>query len=640
LDTGKNNTRSAFTCCAITAVLVFLVFGRTLHFASLTYDDDHCVFNNRVVMQGLTPKSIAWAFTHAELGNWIPLTTISHMLDSYLFGIQPWGHHLTNVLLHAVTAILLVLFVREIGGSIAVSFFIGSIFAVHPLRAESVAWIAERKDVLSGMFFMIALLTYVRFTENRSIKWYFATLTALALGLMSKPMLVTTPVVMLLLDYWPLRRLGGGKALISILVEKVPLFALSGAAAVATMITQSNAHAINGSLDLVSKLSNAVVSYFVYIRQMLVPYRLVAFYPETAHHKSLTIALVLVAVGVSTVAWVQRHRRPYLIVGWLWFIVMLLPVSGIIKAGAQAHADRFTYLPQIGLYIVIGWAAAELISRRPELQRPLAIVGSCIIVTLAACCYQQTGYWQDGETLWAHTIECIPPNFFAEMDLGTAIDQKGRLTEAIPHYQNALRLNPDFADAHNNYGSALMRMGDLTEAAAHYETALRIAPTLAEAHFNYAILCDMQGKTSEAISRYEKAIKFDPDYPGAQYNLANDYLKEGRLPEAALHFREVLEIDPKNASAHLNLANTLVEEGKITESLVQYEAALKSDPSKPLIYYNFGLVLARQGRMSDALQQLHHALTIALAHQNSQLADAARAKIEAVEATMGTSTPR
>ena len=421
--------------CIFLAAITWLVFGQTLRHEFVNYDDDEYVFKNAQVARGLTLEGIVWAFTHVHSANWHPLTWISHMLDCQFYGLNPGGHHLTNVLLHAATAILLFLVLRQMTGTFWRSAFVAAVFAIHPLRVESVAWVAERKDVLSGLFFMLTIGAYVRYARAPwSPLRYGLVVLLFALGLMCKPMLVTMPFVLLLLDYWPLNRFATlqGQAEHTnirrrLILEKLPLLGLGLASCVVTLFAQRDSMAPVAKISLPLRLGNAVVAYVDYLREMFWPADLAVLYPweEARLGVSNTVGAIVLLAGISAGVFVLRRRR-YLVTGWLWYLVMLGPVIGILQVGNQARADRYTYLPQIGLYLLLTWGAADLCARWRYRRLLLASLSGIILVALIFSARAQASYWQDSETLWSHALACTTDNIIAEGNLGQACYAKGK----------------------------------------------------------------------------------------------------------------------------------------------------------------------------------------------------------------------
>src|SRR5438067_1618274 len=535
-----------FGICISLAVLTWVVFGQLLQYDFINYDDPRYVYENTNITKGLTIGGIAWAFTHIHSMNWHPLTTISHMLDCQLYGLKPGAHHFTNVLLHSIVAILLLLVLQRMTGgpsgtgSIWRSAFVAAVFAIHPLRVESVAWIAERKDVLSGVFFMLTLLTYFRYVRVRSIGHYLTVLFMFALGLMCKPMLVTLPFVLLVLDYWPLGRIRGQKSdvsghenLVMLVVEKIPLVGLSAISSVVTFLAQRGAVGWTEQLPVLARINNAVVTYAAYMWQMLWPVKLAVFYPHPESRLPLweIILCLLLLIGITAAAVVLRKQRPYFITGWLWYLGMLVPVIGIVQVGSQARGDRYTYLPHVGLYLLVTWAMTDLSVSWRHRRAILGIAAATIIIVLAWYASVQTSYWKNSESLWSHTLAVTEgnatarsrynhDNALAHNNLGNALEQKGLLDEAMFHYRKAVELSPDYADAEYNLGRALFRKGQIDEAIACWQKTLSIHPDDADAHANLGDALLRKGLVRDAAAHYERSLEIAPRSPAILNSLA------------------------------------------------------------------------------------------------------------------------
>jgi hypothetical protein len=477
--------RAVFGICIFLLGAVWLVFGQTLGHGFVNYDDDRYVYANPQVIQGLSLKGIEWAFTHSVMANWHPLTVISHMLDCQLYGLHAGGHHLTNILLHAATAILLFLVLREMTGALWRSAFVAAVFAVHPLRVESVAWVAERKDVLSGLFFMLTLGAYVRYVHKPpSVGRYLTVMFVFALGLMCKPMLVTVPFVLLLLDYWPLNRFGAVANRLSVvwklIIEKIPLVALSVAVGIVTLLVQQHDTAVTVS----ERINNALVSYAAYCGQMFYPVRLAVLYPYPANGLPMgeVIPALLLLIAVSAGAFYWRQKRPYFLVGWLWYLGMLVPVIGLaLQVGAQSRADRYTYLPQIGLYLLLTWTVVELTARWRSRRWILGGGAVIVLAVLIVCARTQTSYWRDSKSLWEHTLACTSDNSLACNNLAWLLAtlgpaEGGNPARAVVLAQRACELtgNND-ANSLDTLAVAYAAAGRFNDAMAATQTAMTLA---------------------------------------------------------------------------------------------------------------------------------------------------------------------
>jgi len=545
--------------CLFLALAVWAVFGQTLHH-SFVYDDRGYVYENPAITNGLHWKGVVWAFTHSHGANWHPLTTLSHMLDCQLFGLNPRGHHLTNVLLHTASVLLLFLVLRKMTGALWRSAFVAAVFAIHPLGVESVAWVAERKDVLSGLFFMLTLWAYWRYTQKQPARSrsffsfvispaYWLALLLFALGLMSKPMLVTLPFVLLLLDYWPLGRFArdGSRFTIGRLAcEKIPFLLLTAADSMATVWAQHGANAIMSGqvLDVGSRMGNALISYASYLGQMIYPAGLVVLYPHPGNRLSVwRVGLsLLVLIFISAGVLVGRRKWPYAVVGWLWYLGMLVPVIGLVQVGVQARADRYTYLPQIGLYLLVAWGLEDLMRGWRGRKIVLGIAGGLALGGLAVAAHVQTAYWTDNIRLWRRAVDVNAHNALAHDSLGVALGDQGQIDEAIGQFHEAIRLVPDHAEFHFNLGIALAQQGKLVEAVQHFEQALQLKPEYADASEGLGTALAQQGKLAEAVRHFERALQLEPDDAGAHNNLAVALVGQGKSAEALPHFQQALNL--------------------------------------------------------------------------------------------------
>ncbi|MEY2481408.1 MAG: protein O-mannosyl-transferase [Verrucomicrobiota bacterium] len=526
-------------CFGLIAITWF-VFGQTRTFPFINYDDPEYIFEVPEINHGLTSHGLAWAFTNLPSPNWYPLTNISHMVEARFYGMNAGGYHLTNVILHTMAAILLALFLWQSTGALWRSAFVAALFAIHPLRVESVAWVVERKDVLSGVFFMLTLIAYVAYARRPGLVRYALVVVSLACGLMSKPMLVTTPIVLLLLDHWPLRRDVDLRVWPRLVLEKLPLLVLSAASCATTIFAQTVARSSAAQVVLIPRLKNAVVSTVEYLKEMIWPIDLAVFYPlpRVPPNVWLVMMCAVILIALSAAAFFLHRKHPYILIGWLWFLGMLAPVMGIVQAGMQSHADRFTYLPQIGLYVVIAWSATHFTKRFAKQREILALAGIVVLTALALTARAQTTYWRDSETLWEHTIVVTKDNSFAHASLADLLLRRGRWDEAISHSKEALKVQPRDADAHNNLGLTLLQKGDETGAAAEFKESLAIDPGHMNAAPNLAWI--LATSSNPAVRNGPKAVELAEQvsqragHPNAMVlrTLAASYAECGRFREA------------------------------------------------------------------------------------------------------------
>jgi Tfp pilus assembly protein PilF len=546
-STEKPPWLSTLVICFGLTSLIWLVFGQTLGHQFVAYDDQNYVYENPIVNGGFTANGLRAAFTKSYSSNWHPLTTLSHMLDCQLYGLDPAGHHFTSVLLHTGAALLLFLFLRAMTRRTWATAFVAALFAIHPLRVESVAWVAERKDVLSACAFMSTLGLYFRYSVAPSAARYLAVMGTFALGLMAKPMLVTTPLLLLLLDYWPLRRLQRSGVL-----EKIPLLLLSVASGIATLLAQKSVVDYTEATPLMSRLANASTATVTYIWQMFWPLNLTVIYPRPPDGFTTGTVLFSIAllVLITAVTIILRKSRPYLIVGWLWYLVCLSPTLGLIPVGLQAHADRYTYLPEIGLYIALTWLAGDLLSRTPGGKRACALVAAAVVVVLTSLAWKQTSTWQNTETLWQHALAVSADNAVAHNNLALFDVERGRLDDAIVHYERALAIIGDreihsqvsAALLHNNLGLAFSRKGSEDQAAAQYRKAIALRDDFADAHTNLATLLLAKGSFAEAIEHYRRAVSLPPEDAASHAHLAIALRRAGQTAEAMKEYRRALEL--------------------------------------------------------------------------------------------------
>ena len=574
---AKERRITAGVCVGL-VVLVWIAFSQAIHFGFVNYDDDVYVYKNVNVTNGLTRSGVHWAFTHVHSSNWHPVTWLSHMLDCQFYGLNAGGHHFTNILIHTVTVLLLFLVLRQMTGFIWRSAFVAAVFAIHPLRVESVVWIAERKDVLSGLFFMLTLAAYAWYARSeRSLSRYFLVVITLSLALMAKPMAVTLPFILLLLDCWPLKRIKppqGDSIRRRCLLEKLPLLALSTVICAITLSAQKDAVS---PLPLSLRFANGAVSCTVYLRQMIYPSGLVALYPfpeQGLPGWAIVIACFLL-IGISIVVIATCQKRPWLLFGWLWYLGMLVPVIGILQVGAQAHADRYTYLPQIGLTLALTWAIAEIGGRWRRYLPLLAGASVAIVAVLTLCARRQTTFWNDSISLWTRAVAFTSNNIVAQNNLGNALLEKGRLDQAIGHFQEARRLKPLDAKAAFNLGNAFIEKGDLHHGIANLSEAVLLDPDYAEAQINLGGAFLKTGRVDEAIAHFQNALRIEPTQVAAWDDLGYAYLQQAAADKATACFEKALQLDPEQPVTQNNIANALMQTGKVEEAIAHYQKALR-----------------------------------------------------------------
>jgi protein O-mannosyl-transferase len=591
--------------CVALAAAVVVVYAPVRDFDFVSLDDPGYVFDNATVKAGLTWDGLRWAFAGFHSSNWHPLTWLSLMLDAELFGTAPRGFHLVNVGLHALDAVLLFLALRLLSDALWPPAAVAALFALHPLHVESVAWVTERKDTLSGVFFMLALLAYGWYARRPSPPRSAAVFAALGLGLLCKPMLVTLPFVLVLLDYWPLGRWQAGRApAVRLLIEKLPLLGLVVAASIVTVFAQRSRGAVASldTLPLAPRLANAVITPVVYLRKMLWPVDLAVAYPHPALIASDAAgALVLPAllsalflVGVSLLALWLARARPYLLVGWLWYLGMLVPVSGVMQAGMQAMADRYAYLPLIGIYIAVAWTVRDAALRWPRTRPLLAAAAALLLVLGIRATRAQLDSWRDSVTLWEHALAVTRDNSFAHTNLAAVLMAMGRPAEAAPHYEAALRIWPANPTALTGLGSLYGQQGRLDDAADLHRRALAAMPDNPVVLANLGAVLFQLGRVDEAAGYFERAVQQEPDYAMAQSNLGAVYARQGRLDLAAEHLQRAAVLNPQSASAHTNLGIVLAQQGRLAEAAAQLEAALRIQPS-PEVERALRTIQARMG---------------------------------------------
>ena len=649
--------------CLFIAVSTFAVYLQIQDHDFINFDDPVFVTENLKLREGLTRENVIWAFTNTSDANWIPITWISHFLDYKFFGLNPGGHHLTSLLLHIANALILFLVFVRITGALWQSAFVATLFALHPFNIESVAWAAERKNVLSTFFWMLTLGTYTYYVRKPDVKRYLLVALCFSLGLMSKPMLVTLPFVLLLLDYWPLKRLKirnksenvSAENQINfyrLILEKLPLLIISVGSSFATYIIQKNAGAVYSSelLPLQTRIINTLVSYVKYLEMMLWPKKLSILYlhsmPAFPLWKGLVCAVVLVSITFVVMQRIQR--KPYLAVGWFWYLGTLVPVIGLIQVGAQAMADRYAYVPLIGIFIIAAWGIPELCLKLRQKEKVLIILAGLYIPTLMAVTWSQVSHWKNSITIFEHAIRVtdskhpdfslthklladalrdkgltekaisyyktaisLNPNHSGVYNnLGNALRSKGLTEEAISHFKTAISLNPNYFGTHNDFGNALLDKGLTEEAISHFKTAISLNPNYYILHKNLGIALLDIGLKEEAISSFTTAIHLKPDFASAYDNLGVVLFSEGRIDEAIPHFQKAIQLKPDFALAYDHMGSVMFALGKFDEAISLYKVAIQLKPDLDQAYNNLGNALSRQGKIDEAISHFQKAIQL------------------------------
>ncbi len=613
--------RTALLCVAL-ALVIAVVYRPVQRQQFINMDDEVYVTENPHVLNGLTWESVRWAFATRRATHWLPVTWLSHMLDCQLFGVNAGAHKLVNVAFHIASTLLLFLVLKRATSAVWPSVFVAAVFALHPLRVESVAWVAERKDVLSMFFWMLALAAYVRYVERPGVGRYLWIVLLFVLGLMAKPMVVTLPFVLLLFDFWPLGRTPWAAPVrpgVSrcdpkrLILEKLPLFVLAMVSTVTQVwVTQSVGSIVSrGTIPIGLRVSNALMSYGRYLGKMLWPQDLAVLYPFPASWPPSDVAaMVLLLVCVSAMVARAAKRQPYLVVGWLWYLGTLVPVIGLVQVGLQSMADRFTYIPSVGILIGVAWGAADAMAAR-LLPRIAAIAGAVVVVAACAVATRvQLQYWKDSVTLFEHALAVTGDNYLAQSNLGVALCNQGRVEEGAQHLLEAIRLYPNSAYAHQHLGRACFLLGRIPEAFDHLRKAVALDPASAAAHNNLGVALMKEGQLKEAAAEFAKAVRLQPDYALARIALGGVLVSLGRTEEALLQLHEALRLRPDSADAHINLGFALAAQGRFSEAIPHYEQALRLKPGYPEAYNYWGVALRSQGQLAPAIVQFVEAVRL------------------------------
>ncbi len=563
--------------------LVLATFSGVAGAGFLNYDDPDYITENPHVREGITGDGVRWAMSSLFAANWHPLTWVSHMVDVELFGLAPGPHHLMSVAYHGLATLLLFgALARLCGGTkeaIQRAAAVAALFAVHPLHVESVAWIAERKDVLSTTFWMATLIVYARYIERPRTGRYLLVCAGLVLGLAAKPMLVTLPFVLLLLDFWPLGRWTNGTRR-RIIIEKLPLIGLAAASSAITVVAQRSAGAVRdvAAIGFVDRIANAAISYWTYLAKAVWPVNLAAFYPFGSPSLAIAVLAAGGLVAVSALVFIKRRSVPFVFVGWFWYVGTLVPVIGLVQVGNQAMADRYTYVPLIGIFVAIAWGLPELLRRWQTPRLILPVATAIVVAVLVPVARAQVATWHDSETLWKHAVAATEDNYFAHGALGAALEARQDHDGAEREFEAALRLKPDLADVHNDLGSQLAARGRLDAALPHFRQAVALDPRFAEARHNLGMALWQTAAVPEAITQFSEALRINPDLPRTHTALGRILAANGRIADALPHFLAAARLAPDALEMQYNAALALATVGRKDEARLYLRAALALDP--------------------------------------------------------------
>ena len=618
--------------CILLVIATFIAYMQVLKYGFITsFDDTKYLTSNWHIKAGLTKESIVWAFSTSYAANWHPLTWLSHMLDYELYGMEPFGHHLTSLIFHITNTVLLFGVLLKMTGALWRSALVAILFALHPLNVESVAWVAERKNVLSTFFLLLTLWAYVKYVDKKNAGNYLLVVLFLALGLMSKPMLVTLPFVLLLLDFWPLKRFSKVRPT-RLFLEKVPLFILIIGSCVATFIAQRSGGAMRSSefSSLYFRIANALVSYFEYLRNMLWPSGLSVFYPHPGNALPIWKPLACTIVLVIVTIWVVKgiRRAPYRAVGWFWYLGTLVPVIGIVQVGEQAMADRYTYVPLIGIFIVIAWSLPEQIKTGKE--KLLPILSGIVISLLIALTWIQVSHWKNSITLFKHAINVTDNKYpgvaTIHAFLGDAYHREGELGIAISEFKKSLDLDPTNLYGLNNLAATLAEQGNLKEGLGYAQKLSRLQPDYTPGLITMGNILEETGKLDQAQIYYEQVLERDSDSFDNYLNLANILYRKGNLEGAISHYKKVITLNPNLLEAHYNLGNIFGQLGQPIDAKNEFEQAIRCDKNQPMPHYGLGVIELQAGNYLKAIEAFEQALRL-----NPELDQARRFLAQAIE---------
>jgi Tfp pilus assembly protein PilF len=649
MDSVKKR-RIEIVICLFLCAACLVVYLQLINCDFVNYDDELYLTKNQHIQAGVTLKSVIWAFTTGYASNWHPLTWLSHMLDFKLYGLNPMGHHWTNLQIHIANTLLLFFVLQLMTGAILRSAFVSGLFAIHPLHVESVAWIAERKDVLSTFFWMLSMYAYVGYVRNPEKKrCYIVLIILFALGLMAKPMIATLPFVLLLLDFWPLSRfqsiiheqkINVFQAFRTLVWEKTPLFVLTAISCGITFFVQQHGGAVASieALPLKARAANAIASYINYIGKMIWPLHLAVLYPLRDWNPGQVLISGVLLLLISTLAVRTWHRHPYFLVGWLWYLGTLIPVIGLVQVGAQRMADRYTYIPLIGLFIIIAWAMPDILCKWRSRRIILRTISGVMIILFMICSWFQVHHWKNGATLFTHAVKTTNNNSIAYCELGHALNEQGKHDEAIIHFKRALKINPYYTEAHYELGVTLEAQGNSTAAVKQYLEALRTNPNHVKAHNSMGIILAKQGNFKDSVYHHKKALQIDPKYPAAYYNLGKIFSAQGKIEEAIFYYQEALYYSSNMTQALYNLSWILAtcEDGNYrngTEAVKLAEKLCRITRYKqPLALDALAAAYAETGKFDAAVLTAQKGLTLALHHGLKELAVRLKKRLQLYQA--------
>jgi tetratricopeptide (TPR) repeat protein len=579
--------RKVFILILLT-IVTLSVYWKASSLDFVIYDDPGYVTQNRHVVQGLSLENIRWAFTTIDMSNWHPITWISYLIDGRLYGLNPQGYHITNIFLHIANTLLLFLFLNRTTGSLWRSAFVAALFALHPLHVESVAWVSERKDVLSTLFFMLSLLAYSSYAQRPRPAQYLLVMIAFSLSLMSKPMFVTFPFILLLLDYWPLKRLSAGQQASRLVLEKIPFALMSAGSIIITIYAQYAGEAMASveKVPIIPRVENALVAYASYIIKMLWPTGLAALYPISTQVPILQVcgALFLLCF-ISVIAYRKRAQHPFIIVGWLWFLGTLVPVIGLIQVGSQSMADRYTYVPLIGLFMMIAWGGHTAAARYRHGKKALVASACFVAAGLSVLTWLQIGHWKNSVELFTHTLKHTSGNYVMHNNLGICLADQGDYGGAISQFEKALAIAPNYKRSHYNLGNSLLALGEIEASVKQYQEALRIDPDYVKARYNLGAALTYAGRHDESISQYYEVLKLSPNFEDARKLLGIQLACQGRFDEAIMQFSEILKRNPGADDAHFDLSVVFASQGRTEEAIMHLSKALHKKPFDDMVIY-------------------------------------------------------